>query len=408
MATYPNMTGGINQRCRGFAVCTVILLCASYAVPQAAHAQQESDSGRWAEEERAGTLFGNLVGLLGDALALVDRHDDLPAKRFFGQDQRSNRREIEELLDQAVDMLNVSPVQNDRVHIRELQGQVKSSQNDIAEYRRQKVSAPREKDLRLLGKINPLKKTKEYYDELIEEEEEKVEEYREEINTTKKSFAEGLRHMGLSVTDEAADSLLTSIAGDDFVEMAVVFDNLKAITVLLQELTEDSGEVLDVARRYYGMYLVLIDTLDHVQDEFVMTIEDAYVPKLEDLMEVAQVNIDEAMGLLAADDRNGDVLQGNIDSNKLTIRAAQLYILYLEQQIEMIEQENEKVENNLAVARNTYKTVEVSSRVAALLGDGKKQFGALMRLEMPVLREFENRALEQEFQRLTEEMRSGG
>ena len=74
----------------------------------------------------------------------------------------------------------------------------------------------------------------------------------------------------------ALSRCLSSVSGDDIVTMAVVFDNIKHVTTQLQELTEQSGEALDVSKRYYGMYVVMIHVMDRIQKSFVRDINEKH------------------------------------------------------------------------------------------------------------------------------------
>ncbi|MEO0652946.1 MAG: hypothetical protein AAFZ65_19885, partial [Planctomycetota bacterium] len=55
-------------------------------------------------------------------------------------------------------------------------------------------------------------------------------------------------------------------------------------------------------------------------------------------------------------------------------------------------------------AINTYDTVRVSSQVAEILRDSLNDLDALLELEVPKLRGFDNRELQEEFSRLTDEL----
>jgi len=107
--------------------------------------------------------------------------------------------------------------------------------------------------------------------------------------------------------------------------------------------------------------------------------------------------------------RNGGdkkTLEANIASNKLTRETAELYVGYLKRNAVLIDGENRRAQKNLATAMNTYDTVKLSSDVAALMSTGRRDFETLMKLQVPSLREFGNKAIRKEFERLTSELRS--
>ena len=114
------------------------------------------------------------------------------------------------------------------------------------------------------------------------------------------------------------------------------------------------------------------------------------------------------MRILLKRDRllNLRVVSANIESNKLTQQTAILYIDYLQRNAALIEEENRRAQKNLATAMNTYNTVKLSSDVASLMKSGRRDFEALMKLQIPQLREFSNESIRREFERMTVELRS--
>ncbi|MEW6237442.1 MAG: hypothetical protein AB1656_18830 [Candidatus Omnitrophota bacterium] len=351
-------------------------------------------------------MFGKLLPKLESALEMKDLHETLPKRTLiYGKDQKTNQEEINVMLDQAIEVLNISDVNEDRVAIRDLQKRIKEAYISIARYREQRLSAPPKETLGMLGKMNPLQKSKEDYDALIAGEEGNIAGYQEKIGEIKSNFTRKLQEIGLSIAEEGVNSLLDSVVGDDFIKLCNVFDNLKKVVAQLQQLTEDSGESLEIAKRYYGMYVILNEILDRIQKQYIGSITGEYIPALQEFIQSAKNNIEEAKRLAAENGEYKERLNTNIDSNQLTIEASEKYIDYLRRQADEIAKENAEVVKNAALANNTYKTVKVSGGVAVLIQDGRQWFEALMKLKMPELRGFENKVLKQEFLRLTEEMR---
>jgi hypothetical protein len=358
-------------------------------------------------DSTGGRMFRDVSPRLEEALDLLDRQKELPRRTFlFGEDQRSNRRKIDQLLDEAIEMLGVSGLADDRTLIREVEGKIKASQRTIADYQRRRISAPQHEDLGLLDKANPFLVTRQDLDKKIEGERSNISAWEEDLRRLRVDFGAKLRSTGLELDDQAVESLLASVTGDDIVSMAIVFDNTRKMTDQLQALTEQSGENLDTAKRYYGMYLVLVEVLDHIQDRFVEQVTEEHIPALEKFGQQAQKNIDEAQELIRKKKGDEPILRSNIAANETTAEAARHYIDYLRQQSQMVRAENEQVEKTLATARNTYETVKLSSDLAALLESGRQSFNTLMRLRLPYLREFRNESIRREFQRMTDQLRS--
>lgn len=358
---------------------------------------------------RFGELFQIVLPTLDQARQLVDRHASLPDSSIvpFTSDKQSNSAQINELLDQAIEVLSLSEVSDYRQRIRDANAAIAASYANIADYRRQRVSASWAKDQSQLDRVNPFELSKEAIDQSIVDEEARIKEQQEELAKLKKRFAKELSKIGVEVDEAGIESLLSSVSGDDVITMAVVFDNIKLVTHQLQDLTEQTGEALDVSKRYYGMYVVMIHVMDRIQKSFVRDINEKHIPKLEQFASQARQNIDQAQALIEVDGGDRKMLEANIASNELTRATAILYIEYLRRNAELISAENTRAQKNLATAMNTYDTVKLSSDVASLMNTGRRDFEALMKLQVPALREFSNEAMRKEFQRMTSELRAG-
>ena len=357
-------------------------------------------------DQEIGQLLEKVLPTLESTVVLVDRHDTLPEGTFnpFDHDQVSNQSSIDDLLDKAIDALEVAKVTEYRNEIRDTQEQMRVSVRRIAEYKRKQLAAAPKSELTRFQRVT-LVKSREDYDRLMKEENAANIKREKELVTFKAEFAQELRNIGLAIDDEGVDSLLGSVSGDDFVAMLTVFRNIKAITEQLQTLTDESGESIEVSKRYYGMYVVLVQTMDRLQTTFIDDIESEHIPKLEEFSALAQANIDEAKSLIDSGGGEASVLRGNIESNEMTQEASKIYVDYLRESAKLVSRENKQTKRNLATAQNTYKTVRLSGEVATLMRTGRQNFETLMQLELPTIRDFGNESIKKEFQRMTLELR---
>jgi hypothetical protein len=369
-------------------------------------AEESSRAERF--QQRFGELFANLLPILDETRDLVDRHASLPdsTRVPFKPDKQSNSAAINELLDEAIEVLSLSEVSDFRQQIREATSAIANGHASIADCRRQRVSASWAKDQSQLDKVNPFELSKEALDQRIADEQAEIERQEKRLRELKQRFADELSAIGVEVDEEGVEALLSSVSGDDMVSMAVVFDNIKHVTSQLQKLTEASGEALDVSKRYYGMYVVMVHVMDRIQKSFVREIHDKHIPKLNGFADQADRNIAQAKALIKIDGGDRELLEANVASNELTRETAELYVKYLQRNAALIEAENKRAQKNLATAMNTYDTVKLSSDVAALMNTGRRDFETLMKLQVPTLREFNNEAIRREFKRMTSELRA--
>lgn len=387
----------------------IFLMATAFAPANGLRAQEEAleDQLRQKEEDRIGRLFEKIVPTLDEARKLVDRHDQLPKRRFlllrpFGDDQESNEAETTQLLDEAIEMLDSSPLRDLWKELHATRKLIRKGHHKLAEYRQRRVSAPREKETGLFDRA--FISTKEDYDKMIAAEEGEIEASEEIVDGLKDGIVKLLKELHLDIDREGLESLLSSVSGDDFVSMIALFDNIRQLTGQLQDLTEQSGEALDIAKRYYGMHVVLVKIMDRMQHQFITEIDQEHIPRLQGYTKEAGGNIRQALELIRKEGGDESILRSNIESNELTMRAAKLYTEYLLQNADLIRAENKQIKKNLSTALNTYKTVKLSSDVSRLMKTGRQNFEALMKLQIPPLREFRNEMLRKEYQRMTTEL----
>lgn len=350
---------------------------------------------------RAGKLFGKVIEPLTDASEAYLKHDDLEESTWFGTDKGDNQELINELLNDAIEALGVSEVATTRLELRKLEDRIQKLTKEQMSDREARLGAPLEADLNRVQKT--ITTSQEDYDEQIAAADKEMGAAKTQILQLHLNFVRQMRAIGVELDLDGAKGLLSTVTGDDFVQMCVVFDNVRGMTEQLQELTEQSGESLEAAKRYYGSYVVLIRIMDHVQKDFIRRAREEMAPKLGELAMKARAIALEAEANIA---HGGDKVIGeqNIRSNELTVRATQLYAEYLLNQADEIESRNDLLQVSLRDAQNTYDTVALSSEVAKLLQDGSRNFAALLKLDLPQLRGFDNAELRAEFERLSEQM----
>jgi hypothetical protein len=402
-----------------------LLFCFSVTVVMAAEESvQEPESGLWdrsreqaselwektkqaAEDtwERTQTLLQNhgpdngfsqiwaeMVPKLDATLTLEDRHESLPEHSWLGDDQASNRVEINDLLDESIAILTISPNHHYRARIRELEANIRTARKEIAENRKRRVAAPVE---------STLKKTVSDYDAAIQELSTRIVVYENELRIVKREFATELEKLGLDVSDEQLDVLLSTVVGDDLIDIGIAFDNVKALTEQLEQLMVESQENLDSARRYYGMYTVLLQILERMHQQLLQAVDKRYVPQIDAILRKTQKLMKETQALQRLNDGNRQVLAANLEAQELTQRAAHLYRDYLIKQSRQVKLARERLGDDIAVARNTYETVKVSGELVSLMQNSQHLLTGLLDRQVPVLRAFENLEMKREFERLT-------
>ncbi|MDX1656336.1 MAG: hypothetical protein R3310_14100, partial [Candidatus Competibacteraceae bacterium] len=342
-------------------------------------------------------LWDEMLPTLDRTLARVDRHDQLPEQAWIGEDQASNQAEIDALLDEAITILTGRGGSNYRRHLRELEEKIARAQADIAAARQKRVSAPRDSLWR---------ETVEGYDRLIEERSRDIHDYQQRLVAVRQQFADELRQVGLTVDDGQLEFLLSTVIGDDIIELGVAFDNVKALTEQLEGLMVEGG--LDSGRRYYGMYTVLLRVLARMHQRLLEAVEQRYLPQIDTIARRARELAEETRALLdKATAAERPLLSANRQAQELTLRTAGLYRDYLLDQARQVAAAAARLERDIRVADNTYQTVKVSGELVGLIRDSRRLLDALLHRQVPPLRTFDNLEMKQEFEKLTARLRAG-
>ncbi|EGV30002.1 hypothetical protein ThidrDRAFT_2923 [Thiorhodococcus drewsii AZ1] len=344
-----------------------------------------------------GHVWEAAVPRLEDALELEQRQAQLPESAWIGADQRSNQTEIDALLDEAVEILSVSPALRYRDRIQAIQGEIERLRAEIAEYRQKRVAAPTE---------SAIQKTVTDYDRLIATREQEIAARNAEIEDLKHRFAEELRGKGLELGDEQVAFLLTTVVGDNMVDLGILFDNVKSMTAELEELVAESGEDLESARRYYGLYVVLLKALRRMHIQVEESVSEEYLPQIDSIIRQAQTLSGETRELMHTSPDKRDLLTANLEAQRATIEAAQMYRRYLEDQARQVEQARLELEKDIATAWNTYETVRVSGELVGLVKSSQQLLEGLMNRQVPALRPFANLQMQREFEKLTLQLRA--
>ncbi len=348
------------------------------------------------DQNHFGRVWDQVLPKLEDTLALQERQAELPERAWLGADQQSNQEAINDLLDEAVDILSTSSLEGYRGRIRRLKTEIAEARQDIADYRQRRVSAPAE---------SYVKKTVEDYDRAIAKREADIKRYEEELTTIKGDFAAELRRLGLKLSDGQLEFLLSTVVGDNLIDLGIVFDNVKAITAQLEQLVEQSGEDLQNARRYYGLYVIVLKSLKHMHLQVEQAIADQYIPQIDAIIDRARTLSTETRTLQARSPDDRDLLAANLEAQQLTIEAGGVYRQYLTEQAQQVMKTRKDLEKDIATAWNTYETVRVSGELVGLLRASRRLLEGLLDRQVPPLRPFQNLEMKREFDMLTAQLR---
>ena len=345
--------------------------------------------------------WGSLTGTLSDALSLRDRQEKLPASAWFGADRTSNARKIDELLDRALEILVQGQAGDLRRQALELRTEIPKLRLEADGLRNRRISAPESSRL-------PWVRTRAKIDERLSELDGEIADRERALSAVDAQLAEALRALGLQLDDRQIDVLLSSVTGDDLLQNAVVFANVRVVVEKLAELSREDRDNLEVNRRYSGLYLVLNDLLIHTREELVRKIDGEYKPRLGEIAKEAEALRREALAKASQtgySDAQKKSFALNAESNAMTLRVAKLYMQLLDSQRKGILDNLADLRRNRDLAENTYRTVRSSGDLRNLIRSGLELFDSIHALAMPEILPFENEAIRREFEEINKRLK---
>ena len=347
--------------------------------------------------------WGKLTDTLSDTLTLRDKQETLPKSSWlpFREDQKTNGAKINALLDRALSILINGDAAEVRKSASDIRDRIAKQREELDDLRNKRITAPEKSSL-------PWKLTKAKADDKIARLQEEIADNEESLNAINGKLAVALKEIGLELDASQTEILLNSVTGDDLMNNAVVFSNVKIVVEKLEELAQSEDNTLEITKRYTGMYLVLNDLLLHTQEELVRKIDEEYKPQLKGIIADAESLRKEALtrsnqNVYSKDQRRG--FAANAQSNALTIQVANLYIELLDTQKRGTLDSIKSLKLNRDLAENTYKTVRSSAELRGLIRTGLKVFDTLETLKMPELKIFESGVLRLEFEEISRRLK---
>jgi len=343
--------------------------------------------------------WDKLHSRLGKTLVMLDEQQVLPdsSRVPLKKDKKSVEKDINRLLDETVDILNISGLSETKANINECLDDVQNYQARISELQTRKLMAPENEAAWKIWKND------------VESYEKKIEAYHKKISEKEQAIAqltENLRQqfaaVGIVLDPQEMDTLVYSVTGDDDIEIISVFNNIKTITAKLKDLTAESGEQIDNAKRYYGMHMLLLKILLNLQKNYVARVDDQYLPKLEKIFDDNAVLMDNTRTLLKkAPSHHRQLYQANLETQQLTERTINLYRRYLDSNRKRVIQSYNKIMEEYRVAENTYQTVSTAYTLISMMRSSDNLYNSISALQVPDLIKFDNREMKEEFKALS-------
>ncbi len=349
-------------------------------------------------KEHFDAIWEDVIAKLDKGLTLSRQIDQAPDSSYFSADKKSLRKELNSVMDDIIALVLDNQTINYRKSIREANEEIDRLKKDILEYREKKISAPLE---------STLGTTKTGYDEKIAGAKEQIAALESSVVRNRELMSRNFRELGIDLSAQQIDTLLSRVDGDDIISMTLMMDVLKQITVQLMGIMKESGEELAQARKYYGMHMVLLDLVVYVQQSLIDKIELGYIPRIDRILADTQNMLDATSRSISNEEdlSRRSVYYKNYEAQKLTYKVATLYKKDLLAELDQIKKAREVSQKNLDLSKNTYKTVSLSSDLIRVISTSQKMIGEVMKLQVPEIVPFENIQMRDKFEELTLKIR---
>jgi len=273
----------------------------------------------------------------------------------------------------------------------------------IAELKVKKFEAPEE---RLL--LDPLTVTKYAIDSYIVSKEMDIVAKKEFLQSLREEYSALLNERyNINLNPSEVDILMARVDGDDIVRSSVAVGAIGEVLVALELILNESGENMEVAQQYYGIVVLARETLVGIWERHLLKYENDWFPRLDGLKQDAKLAVKNNKAavkpMMSIAQRNA--LQKNIEANEFTLRVIMDYQASLRTQQKSVRNVLSKARMDLTVARLTLETVHLSGDLLETVRTSRGEFKALMEVQLPTLRPFENAELREKYLEITSSLR---
>ena len=212
---------------------------------------------------------------------------------------------------------------------------------------------------------------------------------------------------GVDLEPSQAEVLLSRVDAADVIQMTTVFSVISNMTKQFAKANVQSGENVEVAKKYYGMYIVLLELQMHIQGAYLSRLGKSYIPGIELItVEAKDLRKETAQKVKSSQEENyRRVYEQNLKSQDLTIEVTKFYREVLQKDASKVTQARKLLKKHYAAAKNTLRTVQVSSDLSALISKNEGLYQEVMALQVPELVPFENLQVQAEFEAVTERLK---
>ena len=350
------------------------------------------------KEERMNKAWDNVYDDLGEGAKYIDKYNNAPESTWIGTDKEDVQEDINKLFEMIVNGLIEDDLLIYKTKMEKLKKQISENKSDILKYREKRVGAPKE---------SAIYTTRSGYDNKIKETQKENVILENEIRIIKDNLKKNFSDIGVNLSAEQIDVLLTRVDGDDIIQISLVMETLKHVTNQILALMKASKEELTQAKKYYGMHQVLLELVVYIQQQYINKCDNSYIPKIDKMISDSAEMMENTARLegLEEDTRRRAIYANNLEAQALTNKVAKLYKQDIIASRNNMLKAQKIAKANLKLSKNTYETVMLSADLFDLIAESQNMFEEVSKIQVPNLVPFENIQLEQKYKELTQKLR---
>ena len=254
---------------------------------------------------------------------------------------------------------------------------------------------------------NPFAMTREKCDKKIQELQNDVKECELENNRQSKLLLADLNRHGQVMDEKHLKYLLNAAGGDDVMQMMNLAIILKQVQYAIgKQIKADPQFNGAQLQRYVGIQLVLLLAYQQAHTIGLENINNKYLPRLADIQKKAEANRQEALALRNNSQEGANYLEQNLKLSENTITIAGQYRVALQEMAKSLEASRAKVDRNVAVTRNTFKTVTTGASLLKLIQESSQDYSELISFNPPLLETIYSDQMMEAFQQVSAQLKN--
>ncbi len=253
---------------------------------------------------------------------------------------------------------------------------------------------------------NPMTMTREKCDKRIQELQDDIIAHNAAIKQQSFFLLKDLNRHGQVMDAKHLKYLLTAAGGDDIMQMMNLAIILKQVQYAIGKQIKASPHFNGAQlQRYVGIQLVLLLAYKQAHVLAQENITNKYLPRLDEIQKQAEANRLETEALRNGSPDGNSFLEQNIRISDNTIQIATQYRTALQEMAKSLATSQSKVDRNIAVTRNTFKTVTTGASLLKLIQESSQDYSELISFNPPLLDTIYSDQMMEAFQQVSAQLK---